>query len=877
MHEPPSSQWTAPTDAEIEQLIQSWLDSKTTGFIADKSRAESALADMYAEKSLDKPLFVWCRSLWQMAALVLSWNSDRTFKPAYIMAELESDTQYLWKKLVSDIERQELEAKFRKFPVHGDVGIATVDPIDLEKCLAFDAPTFDRQDILSQATSAFQPGMVERMEEVFNRLYWLPKERWCSASVNERSLIFREVLFDMVDKLTSHRELAMLGLMERWSKANLSNPHIYSMSARLEMISIRKNIKEKFTQSETTNKLTINFTESVATGYIAYDTMFLQFLRETFFTEPIMTKQLETWTNAWSEITKTTCGFIPLRDLVLVSERAAYNFDDRERFHSRSNPAITFGDNFKMFYIHGKLVDKRLIENPHTITISDITKEDNFHMRDLLLEQADSFKIVEQPPTRTLDRDETSVLYSLPLIGQDNYTMFKWSEGNTDHFREVSPRAATVKDARSWLEFERTREQRSERELEKMGQQWIDLARSTERIDRAKLETAVEQLYALSQLPKPRIVICQSPWQLLVLPAVLMRLPGLSFEAAQSRAPEHSQLWKSLYMKCQEAFGTSMEQIDPGFCRQQIGSLSSVMKEFSSFFYKNDQPELNSNDKRASLTLNKVFGRVTPQTGQRFAEEVRAANGMINDFGHPLIQETVRGNQMWAHVSAARVLYTEPGAECEKTIMHNLCYFIEHNVIAWDALRHLGIRFTPREETFIDRCIELAHRAPMYLFFENTCFVSERPLQRHLDDHNRLHNETGPALSYTDGFEHFMVRGIEIPPYVIRNPEQITLSTIQAEQNAAVRHIMLSNYGEERFLKDANAELIQEDHCGALFRVWFEDEPLVMVRVQDPPTQSGEQKFYYLRVPPDMMTAEQAVAWTFGMESPEEYRPDIQT
>jgi hypothetical protein len=51
-----------------------------------------------------------------------------------------------------------------------------------------------------------------------------------------------------------------------------------------------------------------------------------------------------------------------------------------------------------------------------------------------------------------------------------------------------------------------------------------------------------------------------------------------------------------------------------------------------------------------------------------------------------------------------------------------------------------------------------------------------------------------------------------------------------------------------------------------------------MLRVENStPEPDGTYKFYFIRVPPDMRTAQQAVAWTFGMEDPKDYEPDFET
>ena len=90
--------------------------------------------------------------------------------------------------------------------------------------------------------------------------------------------------------------------------------------------------------------------------------------------------------------------------------------------------------------------------------------------------------------------------------------------------------------------------------------------------------------------------------------------------------------------------------------------------------------------------------------------------------------------------------------------------------------------------------------------------------------------------------------------------------------------VLIDRYGYARYLKDADAIVIDRDECGTLYMCTFpDDEPLKMVEVKNAtPEPDGSFRTYFLRVPPQMVGARQSVAWTFGM-SEREYSPDIQT
>jgi hypothetical protein len=177
---------------------------------------------------------------------------------------------------------------------------------------------------------------------------------------------------------------------------------------------------------------------------------------------------------------------------------------------------------------------------------------------------------------------------------------------------------------------------------------------------------------------------------------------------------------------------------------------------------------------------------------------------------------------------------------------------------------------------------ELAQSAGWALPHRSICWVSERPGTLVRDDRGRLHSLAGPACTYPDGWEIHAVRGVCVPAYVVERPAEISIERIDGEDNVEVRRVMIERYrlGEEMsgaaaWIRDAGGERLDHDEtCGTLWRRNVpDDEPIVMVEVvNSTPEPDGSRKRYWLRVPSDMRTARDAVAWTFGL-SGGEYDP----
>jgi hypothetical protein len=177
-------------------------------------------------------------------------------------------------------------------------------------------------------------------------------------------------------------------------------------------------------------------------------------------------------------------------------------------------------------------------------------------------------------------------------------------------------------------------------------------------------------------------------------------------------------------------------------------------------------------------------------------------------------------------------------------------------------------------EEEIDGWAYLFHGAAGYVLTDLACFVCRKPETLVLNDSGRPHAPFGPAATWSDGFDLHSWRGIVVEEELIKQSHAVTLDQILTEENAERRRILLDMFGEERFVRESGAQVVHRDKYGTLLQHSFNmDEPLTMVRVRNStPEPDGSFKDYYLRVPPTMTTAKEAVAWTFGLTE-DEYDP----
>jgi hypothetical protein len=195
---------------------------------------------------------------------------------------------------------------------------------------------------------------------------------------------------------------------------------------------------------------------------------------------------------------------------------------------------------------------------------------------------------------------------------------------------------------------------------------------------------------------------------------------------------------------------------------------------------------------------------------------------------------------------------------------------------AFDAGRRVYGVEQPRA---LDGWIALTRSCGWWWGFRDTAIACERNALLAFDDRERLHATGGPALRFADGFAIHAIHGVRVEPWIVEEPERLTAAAIGAQPNSEVRRVLMERYGTARYLDDTGAAVVAHDELGTLYRVpsQHRGEPMMLVKVRNAtPEPDGTWKDYFLRVPPWMRTAREAVAWTFGLDAAS-YRPQVET
>jgi hypothetical protein len=435
------------------------------------------------------------------------------------------------------------------------------------------------------------------------------------------------------------------------------------------------------------------------------------------------------------------------------------------------------------------------------------------------------------------------------------------------------------------------------RRMAAWGDAWRAAAGSTERADRARAEAAIAALYRSAGKPVPTFAWVPSPAAgLVAYTFASLGHPKIVSPYARGDVGNGS---NREFNGLADPFG-----MEPAWTLRLAGAVRDRIPA-------DRLPRLAATDPVAGCAEALGFGgtaRVLPlvrgaasavpprlPSGQPDAASVATAAGVLGEAWPRLVEsfgaDLARGLFAEATRRMAEATLASPTGRREAVQAMQPGQWdvlapvlaASRDVFGGFIWRHLHARSAHEHQ--VDVRLTIARSAGPWWALDGLAIVSERPLVLHRDDRGRPHCADGPAIAWADGLEAFAWHGVAVEPWIIRESGRITVATIDRERNVEVRRVLVERFGEERLIREGGAELVDEDDAGRLWRRHLDppvrwgrrEEPVAMVEVlNSTPEPDGTRKTYFLRVPPAMRTAREAVAWTFGLGAVE-YRPAVES
>jgi hypothetical protein len=420
------------------------------------------------------------------------------------------------------------------------------------------------------------------------------------------------------------------------------------------------------------------------------------------------------------------------------------------------------------------------------------------------------------------------------------------------------------------------------KQLETVATHWKNTGLSTAKTDRAAAEAAMQEAYRAAGLKPPRIVVwLKSPRA----GATAVRLLKSDLEWPHNLDPMQRSVWDEFWQQClpqiQSIVGAERWAAVRKEHRQEAEK--RVLDTYGHYLEKRVKERFaESTGIFIWKHIRKLYGASMLQEIRVDVEEKTKTNlkpAISQEAFDQIYQQLVVPvtQQTWSSVAEPlRAMMTiNNGSLIGRQTWE--CGFGSHDagwVSHYDFLRTIGVKGTES----LDGITKLTKSCGWWWPYKDLCILTERPVSVKRDNRGRLHNEKGMVVRYADNWGFYAWHGVIVPDDVIMLKEPITIERIAAERNIEVRRVLIERFGLDDYLKNGKVIKIHKDNCGTLWRMDVEgDEPIMVVQVVNSTAEpDGIFKEYFLRVPPNIVRAKQAVAWTFGLTE-DEYVPLVET
>lgn len=227
-------------------------------------------------------------------------------------------------------------------------------------------------------------------------------------------------------------------------------------------------------------------------------------------------------------------------------------------------------------------------------------------------------------------------------------------------------------------------------------------------------------------------------------------------------------------------------------------------------------------------------------------------------------------------ISAIKLIKELDPTKTDREIFNEMIY--GYNDASWLSFYNYFQEVVGIEDcNILQGLFELSHNSGWLNVYEDTVVIQNKPELICFDENNLLHSETGPAIRFRDGFSVYAWHGVRIPQEWIEEKNKLTPEIALTWENIEQRRCACEILGWANILKKLNSTVIDEDgdpEIGTLVEVNIPD----IGREKFLRVLCGTGREFALPVPPEMRTALEANAWTYGMDIEEFGRgPEIRT
>jgi hypothetical protein len=410
---------------------------------------------------------------------------------------------------------------------------------------------------------------------------------------------------------------------------------------------------------------------------------------------------------------------------------------------------------------------------------------------------------------------------------------------------------------------------------------WRKTALATSRVDPVAARRAVRELYRATGLREPRAVIfLNSPIAGLIARAILVSLVQHMHRAFPSFYVSFydRNLHKHLCEDLDEPFSIEIWDATWAQLQEQIGEAQ----------WRPLVAQLSNVDGTAAPIQQRIHGvvgdhlsvQLTPQLLEQLARETLFA--LRPDAGSPVrepIDAQIR-NDFRRNID--RRDEHRPGAFLRRAYLRRewlegyqqscLIGGQEASSLAlYDFAEHIGVKYDAKSKRQLEAYKDYAGSCGWLYAFSLAAFVSDRPTEIHFDAQRRLHNATGPAIRYCDGWDAYAWRGTGVTGWLIEQRNTITPQVIAELPYVNLRRAALEIYGLDRYVAACEPKVVATDELHGqprrLLEVSVAGSPFRVIEVINGSREhDGTRRTFHLAAMPGDTPAE-VIAASYGIAS----------
>jgi hypothetical protein len=159
-----------------------------------------------------------------------------------------------------------------------------------------------------------------------------------------------------------------------------------------------------------------------------------------------------------TELAQSAGWFLPHANICWVAERHnVLSRDEQGRLHSLTGPAVAYPDGWSIYAVHGVRVPADVIEEPESVTVARIEKEENAEVRRVMIERMGYERYLLESGAQLIHSDECGALYRKeipddePVVAVHVLNATPEADGSSKRYMiRVPPTMTRAREAVAW-------------------------------------------------------------------------------------------------------------------------------------------------------------------------------------------------------------------------------------------------------------------------------------------------------------------------------------------------------------------------------------------------------------------------------------------